>query len=69
MTLARLTGNETYSNAAKRSMDALLRVPKAGVSKASDVLPIDVHPTLNRFESDRRSIGASGDSYYEYVLR
>ena len=91
MTLARLTGNETYSNVAKRSLDALLRVPRAGVSKASDVLPIDVHPTLNRFasthaiprllavksltdclwlqESDRRSIGASGDSYYEYLLK
>lgn len=69
LTLGRLTGNETYSLVAKRSLDALLRVPQTGKSKKSDVLPIDVHPTLNRFNSDRRSIGASGDSYYEYLLK
>jgi mannosyl-oligosaccharide alpha-1,2-mannosidase len=69
LTLGRLTGNETYSVAARRSLDALLRVPRTGKGKKSDVLPIDVHPTLNRFDSDRRSIGASGDSYYEYLLK
>lgn len=67
--LGRLTGNETYSLVARQSLDALLRVPRSGKSKTSDVLPIDVHPTLNRFNSDRRSIGASGDSYYEYLLK
>ena len=67
--LGRLTGNKTYSSVAKESLGALLRVPRTGKAKQSDVLPIDVHPTLNRFNSDRRSIGASGDSYYEYLLK
>ena len=67
--LGRLTGNQTYSLVAKQSLEALLSVPQTGKSKKSQVLPIDVHPTENRFNSDRRSIGASGDSYYEYLLK
>ena len=44
-------------------------MPRNGAAQKSHVLPVDVHPQRKRFESDRRSIGASGDSYYEYLLK
>ena len=63
------TANDTYATAARRALDALLHVPRNGAAQKSHVLPVDVHPQRKRFESDRRSIGASGDSYYEYLLK
>jgi hypothetical protein len=64
--LSQLTGDDRFAAAATRSLDALLHLPLQG---GGAVLPIDVHPQRNQFESDRRSIGASGDSYYEYLLK
>ena len=69
--LSVVSGQPKFGQAATRASEALrtLPVPGAKHGEPAPIKPIDVHPNLQKFNSQRRSIGASGDSYYEYILK
>eukprot|EP01138_Halocafeteria_seosinensis_P013132 gb/GECG01013412.1/.p1 GENE.gb/GECG01013412.1/~~gb/GECG01013412.1/.p1 ORF type:complete len:666 (+),score=113.24 gb/GECG01013412.1/:1-1998(+) len=62
--LARLTGNEKFGKVARRTMDKLKEI------EPSDGLwPIWVDPGNGKFTSQTATLGARGDSIYEYILK
>eukprot|EP00750_Incisomonas_marina_P017707 INCI2369.1.p1 GENE.INCI2369.1~~INCI2369.1.p1 ORF type:complete len:752 (+),score=136.84 INCI2369.1:60-2315(+) len=64
--LSYLTGDPKYANAANKVMD----VVAAATSKENGLVPIFIDPSSGKFQtSSRITLGARGDSYYEYLLK
>lgn len=62
--LSRLTGKQDYTRAAEASIAFLHDAyPRQGV------MPLFISPETGRFTSRKASLGALGDSYYEYLLK
>ena len=59
------TGRGEFSELALRVLDALAAEPEPPAGLA----PIMVDPETGRFASKTVSLGARGDSYYEYLLK
>jgi len=62
--LSHLTGNRAYADAVTKVMDVVDRVkPQDGL------VPMFIDPHSGQFQSGRITLGARGDSYYEYLLK
>ncbi|KAF0693877.1 Aste57867_15219 [Aphanomyces stellatus] len=65
--LARLTGKIEYADAVEAIMDRVAQNVKD--SYPDGLLPISVNNDAGTVVSDRITLGACGDSYYEYLLK
>jgi len=62
--LAHLTGRHEFALPAQRVMDAV-----DALHKADGLAPIYISPKTGKFSGSRITLGARGDSYYEYLLK
>ena len=69
--LAHITNDEELEQKVQRSIDALENALRsAGGLSSEGLLPIYLNPTSGRFEGSKTvTLGARGDSYYEYLLK
>jgi mannosyl-oligosaccharide alpha-1,2-mannosidase len=63
--LSRLTGNRAYEDAASKVMD----VVGSASGRVQGLCPIMINPNTGKFRSTVFTLGARGDSYYEYLLK
>lgn len=62
--LSQLTGDQKYDNAVTKIMNVMKEhEPKDGL------YPVLFHPQTSQFIGDRITLGALGDSWYEYLLK
>jgi len=67
--LSNVTGEARYASEADEAMEAVFRASKTLQSEVRHVLPLFISPVTGQFRAGVVSLGARGDSYYEYLLK
>jgi len=62
--LSRLTGDSKYADTATRVMEHI-----RGLERPDGLVPIFINPQTGKFSGKLITLGARGDSYYEYLLK
>lgn len=69
LTLSTLTGDPRFAEVVENALAAALAAPNRLVGKRRGLLPTLVSPSTGRFANSVVSVGAAGDSAYEYLVK